>query len=41
MILLLCGGDKTGDARSCQRFVPLAGRLHDEHMKELRDEGAI
>ncbi len=39
--ILLIGGDKTGDDRFCQRFVPLADRLYDEHVKELKDEGAI
>ena len=39
--ILLIGGDKTGDDRFYQRFVPLADRLYDEHMKELEDEGAI
>lgn len=37
----LIGGDRTGDGRFCQRFMPLADRLNDEHLKELREEGAI
>ncbi len=39
--ILLIGGDKTGNNRFYKRFVPLADRLYDEHLKELRDEGAI
>ena len=39
--ILLIGGDKTGDERFYRRFVPLADRLYDEHLRELRDEGAI
>ena len=41
LAFLLIGGDKTGDDRFYQRFVPLADRLYDEHVKELKDEGAI
>jgi len=26
---------------SVRRFVPLADRLYDEHLRELKDEGAI
>ena len=39
--ILLIGGDKTGDGRFYERFVPLADRLYDEHLKELKDEGSI
>ena len=39
--ILLIGGDKTGDNRFYEQFVPLAERLYDEHLKELRDEGLI
>ena len=39
--ILLIGGDKTGDDRFYERFVPLADRLYDEHLKELKEEGAI
>ena len=39
--ILLIGGDKTGDDRFYDQFVPLADRLHDEHLKELRAEGLI
>ena len=37
----LIGGDKTGDNRFYKRFVPLADRLYDENLKELREVGLI
>jgi hypothetical protein len=37
--LLLIGGDKTGNDRWYEVFVPIADRLYDEHVKQLRDEG--
>ena len=33
--ILLIGGDKTGDDRWYEIFVPLADRLYDEHLKEI------
>ena len=39
--ILLIGGDKTGGVRFYEQFVPLANRLYDEHLKELKDEGLI
>ena len=39
--VLLIGGDKTGDDRFYDRFVPLADRPYDEHLTELENEGAI
>jgi len=39
--LLLIGGDKTGDGRFYRRYVPLADKLYDEHLQELREEGLI
>ena len=33
--ILLVGGDKTGDNRWYERFVPLADRLYDEHLKAI------
>lgn len=35
--LLLLGGDKTGDDRWYDRFVPIADRLFAEHLAELRE----
>jgi len=36
--ILLVGGDKTGDDRWYERFVPMADRLYDEHLKQLERE---
>jgi len=39
--ILLIGGDKTGDLRWYDVNVPIADRLYDEHLEELRKEGLI
>ena len=39
--ILLIGGDKTGDKHFYERMIPLADRLYDEHLKELKKEGLI
>ncbi len=39
--ILLIGGDKTGNHRWYEEFVPLADRLYDEHIAELGKEGLI
>ena len=39
--ILLIGGDKTGDSRFYDRMIPLADRLYDEHLRELRGKGLI
>lgn len=39
--ILLVGGDKTGDDRWYQTFVPLADDLYDLHLEQLRREGLI
>jgi len=39
--LLLIGGNKTGDNRWYEVFVPLADRLYDEHLLALKKEGKI
>lgn len=39
--ILLIGGDKTADKRFYDRMIPLAGRLYDEHLRQLREEGLI
>lgn len=39
--ILLVGGDKTGNDRWYEIFVPIADRLYDEHLDELRREGLI
>ena len=39
--VLLIGGDKTGNDRFYKQYVPLADKLYDEHLEELRQEGLI
>ncbi|MEB3328420.1 MAG: type II toxin-antitoxin system RelE/ParE family toxin [Candidatus Sericytochromatia bacterium] len=34
-VILLVGGDKTGDDRWYDKHVPLADKLHDAHLAEL------
>jgi hypothetical protein len=39
--MLLIGGDKTGNDRFYEEYVPVADDLYDEHLEELRKEGLI
>ena len=39
--VLLVGRDKTGDNRFYKRFAPLADKLHNDHLHELKGEGLI
>jgi hypothetical protein len=39
--ILLLGGDKTGDNRFYDRMIPLADKLYDEHLQQLRKEGLL
>ena len=39
--ILLIGGDKTGNDRFYEEYVPIADALYDEHLEELRREGLI
>ncbi len=39
--ILLIGGDKTGRNDFYGRHIPIADRLYDEHLQELKDEGLI
>jgi hypothetical protein len=39
--IMLLGGDKTGDNRWYDVHVPIADRLYDEYLDELRKEGMI
>jgi hypothetical protein len=39
--ILLIGGDKTGDARFYDRMIPIADKLYDDYLTELRKEGLI
>jgi len=40
-VILLIGGDKTGDNRWYDVNVPIADRLYDQHLEQLRREGEI
>jgi len=39
--ILLIGGDKTGNDHWYDKFVPVADRLYDEHIIQLKKEGKI
>ncbi len=39
--ILLIGGDKTGNDRWYDVYIPLADRLYDEHLEQLRKEGRM
>ena len=39
--ILLIGGNKAGDDRWYESFVPLADRLYDQYISELKMEGLI
>jgi hypothetical protein len=39
--ILLIGGDKTGNDRWYEEFVPIADGLYGDHLDELRKEGLI
>ncbi len=39
--ILLLGGNKTGDARWYEVFVPLADKIYDEHLLALKQEGLL
>lgn len=39
--ILLIGGDKTGNDRFYEAYIPIADRLYDAYMEELRQEGWI
>ena len=39
--ILLIGGDKTGNDRFYEEYVPLADRLYDDHLRDLKREGLI
>ena len=39
--ILLIGGDKTGNDRWYEEYVPLADDLYDQHLDDLRREGLI
>ena len=37
--ILLIGGDKTGDGRWYEKFVPIADQIYDKHLIALKQEG--
>ena len=39
--ILLIGGDKTGDDTWYERIVPVADRIYEEHLQELKKEGLL
>lgn len=39
--ILLIGGDKTGNDRFYQEYVPIADRLYDIYLQEIAQEGLI
>ena len=40
-VLLLIGGDKTGNDHFYEEYVSVADNLYDEHLEELGKEGLI
>ncbi|GJL56568.1 MAG: hypothetical protein NPIRA02_37000 [Nitrospirales bacterium] len=40
-VILLIGGDKTGNDHFYHEYIPVADKLYDEHLEELRKEGLI
>jgi hypothetical protein len=39
--VLLIGGEKTGDNRWYDKYIPIADKLYDKHLEALRKEGLI
>jgi hypothetical protein len=39
--ILLIGGDKTGDNRFYEKYIPIADSLYDEYLEEISHEGLI
>jgi hypothetical protein len=39
--ILLIGGDKTGDNRFYEKYIPIADRLYDVYLAELKEEGLL
>ena len=39
--ILLIGGDKTGNDHFYQEMIPIADRLYDEHLEQIKKEGLI
>lgn len=41
MAILLIGGDKTGNKRWYDEFVPIADKIYRRHLEDLKNEGLI
>lgn len=41
MAILLIGGDKTGNKRWYDEFVPIADKIYSRHIEDLKNEGLI
>lgn len=39
--ILLIGGDKTGDDRFYEKYIPIADRLYDIYLEEIKKEGLL
>ena len=39
--ILLIAGDKTGDKRWYDTHIPIADKLYDEHLQQLKNEGLL
>jgi hypothetical protein len=39
--ILLIGGNKTGDDRFYEHYVPIADKLYEDYLEELKKEGLI
>jgi len=39
--ILLIGGDKTGDSRFYEKYIPIADRLYSEHLAALKKEEVL
>jgi hypothetical protein len=39
--ILLIGGDKTGNNRFYEEYIPIADRLYEIYLDELRQEGLL
>lgn len=39
--ILLIGGNKKGDKRFYEKYIPIADQFYDEYLQEIREEGLI
>jgi hypothetical protein len=39
--ILLIGGDKTGNKRFYEEYIPIADKLYDQYLNEIKEEGLI